>query len=70
MSVVDLINYLRLEGPHDLECIPTASEEDASPPGDEPTDEERDSKGEGDDPNKAGPIEAVDLRETLVRGNP
>jgi len=31
MSVVDLINYLRLEGPYDLEHIPTASEEDAPP---------------------------------------
>jgi len=32
MSVVDLINYLRLEGPHGLEHIPTISEEDAPPP--------------------------------------
>jgi len=30
MSVIDLINYLRLEGPHDLERIPIASEEDAT----------------------------------------
>jgi len=31
MNVVDLINYLRLEGPHDLESVPTASEGDAPP---------------------------------------
>jgi len=31
MSVVDLINYLRLEGPHDQERVSTASEEDAPP---------------------------------------
>ena len=33
MSIVNLINYLRLEGPYDQERIPTASEEDASPRG-------------------------------------
>ena len=44
MSVVNLINYLRLEGPHDLERMPTASEEDAPSPG------EGDSKKEGGDP--------------------
>ena len=37
MSVADLLNNLRLEGPHDLERITTASEEDAPPPGDELT---------------------------------
>jgi len=44
MSIVDLINYLRLERPHDLEHIPTASEEGAPPPRDELTNEEEDSK--------------------------
>ena len=63
MSVVDLINYLRLEGPHDLERIPTASMEDAPPPGDKLTDEGRDSKEGGDDPTEAGPIEEADPKE-------
>jgi len=31
ISIVDLINYLRLKGPHSLEHIPTASEEDTPP---------------------------------------
>ena len=31
MSAVDLINYLRLDGPHDQVGIITASEEDAPP---------------------------------------
>ena len=31
MDIDDLIDYLRLEGPYDLERIPTASEEDAPP---------------------------------------
>ena len=63
MSVVNLINYLRLKRPHDLEHIPTASEEDASPPGDELTDEEKDSKEEGDNPIEVGPIEKEDPEE-------
>ena len=54
MSVVDLINYLRLEGPHNLKCIPTANEKDASLLGDELTDEEGDSTDKGDVPTKAG----------------
>jgi len=49
MDIDDLIDYLRLEGPYDLERIPTASEEDAPPSGDELTDEEGDSKEERDD---------------------
>ena len=35
MTVVNLINYLRLEGPHNQKLISTASEEDALSPGDE-----------------------------------
>jgi len=69
MIVVDLINYLRLEGPHNHERIPTASEEDAQPPGDELTNEEGDSKDEGDAPTEMGPIEEGTLRRTLVRRN-
>jgi len=65
MSVVDLINYLRLEGPHDLEHIPMASEEDAPPSGDELTDEEGDSKEEGGDPAEARLREEAD-----PEGNP
>jgi len=68
-NVVNLINYLRLEGPHNHERIPTASEEDAPPPGDELTDEARDSKDEGDAPIETGPIEEGTLRRTLVRTN-
>jgi len=34
MSVIDLINYLRLEGPCDQHLLLTASQEDAPPPGD------------------------------------
>jgi len=54
MSIVDLINYLRLEVPHDLERIRTANEKDALPPGDELLDEEGDFKEEGDDPTEVG----------------
>ena len=60
MSVVGLINYLRLEGPHDLECVPTASGEDAPPPGDELTYDEGDPKKEGDGPIEMGPREQPD----------
>lgn len=54
MDIEDLINYLRLEGSHDLEHIPVASEEDAPPPADEFTDEDGGPKEEGDDPTEAG----------------
>ena len=50
LSVVDLINYLGLKGPHDLKHVPTASEEDALPLGDEHPDEEGGPKEEGDNP--------------------
>ena len=63
MSVVDLINYLRLKAPYDLKRVPTTSEEDAPPSGDELTDEEGDPKEEGDDPIKIGPIEESNLKE-------
>jgi len=63
MSVVDLINYLSLEGSHDQECVPTASEEDALPLGNELTDEEGDSKDKGVVHTEAGPIEGEDLEE-------
>jgi len=63
MNVVDLINYLRLEGPHDLECIPIASKKDAPPSRDKLTDEEGGSKEEGDDPTEVGPIEEADPKE-------
>jgi len=55
MSVVDLINYLRLETPHDLESVPTSSEEDAPPPGDELTEEEGDLEGVEDNPGDTNP---------------
>jgi len=61
ISVDDLINYLRLKGPHNLEHIPTASEENAPLPGDEFTYEEGDSKEEGGDPAKARPMEEANL---------
>ena len=50
MSVVDLINYLRLEGPHGLESVPTTSEEDAPPLGNELTNEKGDLEGVEDNP--------------------
>ena len=65
MSVVDLINYLRLEGPHDLKRITTANEEDAPASVDKLTDEEGDSKEEGDDPIEAGSIEEEDPKKGL-----
>ena len=55
ISVVDLINYLRLERPHNLESVPTASEEDTSPPGDEFTEEEGDLEGVEDNPDETNP---------------
>ena len=61
MSVVDLINYLRLEGPHDLESVPTASEDDAPPPGDELTEEEEDLEGVEDNPDDTNPRVEADL---------
>jgi len=63
MSMVDLISYLRLEGPYGQEHIPTASAEDVPPPGDNLTDEEGDSKDEGDASMEAGPVEEEDPEE-------
>jgi len=60
IDINGLINYLRLEGPHNLERILTASKEDAPLPRDKLTDEEGDSKEEGDDPAEARPMEEVD----------
>ena len=59
MSVVDLIDYLRSEGPHDQEHISTASDEDAPPLVDELTDEEGDSKDKGDTSTEVGPVEGA-----------
>ena len=70
MSVVDLINYLRLKGPHDQEHIPTASEEDALPPGDEFTDEEGDFKDERDASAEAGSVEREDHEEDPIEEEP
>ena len=70
MSVVDLINYLKLEGPHDQECITTVGEEDAPPPRDELIDEEGDSKNEGDVPTEAGPVEEEDPDEDPNKEEP
>ena len=39
MDVIDLINYLRFEGPCDEDFFPTANEEYATPRGDESADE-------------------------------
>jgi len=55
ISVVHLIKYLWLEGPHDPESIPTASEEDAPAPGDELTEEEGDLEGVEDNPDETNP---------------
>jgi len=69
MSVVDLINCPRLEGPHDQDRVPKASEEGAPPPGDELTDEVGDSKDEGVIPTEADLESGRTLRRTLVRRN-
>ena len=63
MDINGLINYLRLEGSHDLECIPIASEEDAPPPGNELSDEEGDSKEERVNLIEAGLMEEADPEE-------
>ena len=63
MDINYLINYLRLEGLHDLECIPTVSEEDGPPARDELIDKEGDSKEEGDDPTEVRPMEEADPEE-------
>jgi len=65
MNIEDLINYLGLEGPHDLEHIPVTSEKDAPPPEDEFTDEEGGPKEEGDNPTEAGLVEQEDPEEDL-----
>jgi len=70
MCVVDLINYLRPEGPHDLERIPTASEEDAPSQGDELINEEGDSKEKEMTVLRWVQQRRRTLMETLVRGNP
>ena len=61
MDIEDLINYLRLEGPHDLESVPTTSEEDALPPGNELTDEEGDLEGVEANPVETNPRVEDDL---------
>jgi len=38
MDMRDLLDYFRMKGPHDLDYLPTASEEDAPPPVEESTD--------------------------------
>jgi len=70
ISVVDLINCLRLEGPHNIERIRTVSEEDAPTPGDELTDEGGGSKEEGDDSTEAAPIKEADPEEDPSEGEP
>jgi len=63
MNVVDLINYLRLKGPYDQDLIPTASEQDAPPLGDELIDEEGDPKDEGDASTEVGLVEGEGTEE-------
>ena len=70
MSAINLINYLRLKGPHNLECVPTASEENAPPPGDELIYELGDPKEEGDDLIEIGHREEQTWGKTRVRRNP
>jgi len=55
MDIIDLLNYLSLEGPGDKDLVPNASEEDAPPLGDESANEgEAVDKGEDTEkePNK------------------
>jgi len=70
MSVVGLINFLRLEGPHNQEHIPTASKEDAPPLGNKLTDKEGDSKEEGDASTEAGPVKEEDPKEDPTKEEP
>ena len=67
MSVVDLINYLRLEGPHNQERVPQLVRGMPHPRG--LTDEEGDFKGDGVVLTEVGPIEGGTLRRTLARRN-
>jgi len=53
---------LRLEGPHDLESVPTASEEDAPPPDNELTEQEGDLEGVEDNPGETNPMVEADQK--------
>jgi len=54
MDMRDLPDYLRMEGPHDLDYLPTASKEDAPPPIVESTDDEGDYRDVKSAPMKVG----------------
>ena len=51
MDVLDLLNYLRLEGPCEEDLVPTTSEADAPPLGDEFANEGK-AVDKGDDTEK------------------
>ena len=56
---------MRLEGPHDLESVPTASEKDAPAPDDELTDEEGNLEGVENNPIETGSgVEAGPMDDT------
>ena len=62
-NVIDLLNYLRLEGSCDKDLVPHASDEVASPAGDESADEGKAvDKGEN---SEEEPIEEKTLRRSL-----
>ena len=63
--MVNLINYLRLEGPCDEDCVPHANDENTSSLRDESTDEGEATDKGGD--SKRGPIEEEDPEMELWR---
>jgi len=62
MDIRDLLDYLRMEGPHDLDYLPTASEKDAPPQVEESTDDEGDYREVKSAPMKVGSEEGGDYR--------
>ena len=50
----DLLDYLRMEGPYDLDYLPTTSEEDAPPQAEESIDDEGDYRDVKSAPMKVG----------------
>jgi len=65
----DLLDYLRMEVPHDLDYLPTASEEDAPPPVEESRDDEGDYRDLKSAPMKVGSGEGGDYRGSTRGGD-
>ena len=61
IDIVNLLNYLRLEGPYDEDLIPLASDEDAPSPGDESANEGQ--TVDTGEVSKKEPMEEKDLEE-------